>query len=226
MVYNVQAATFRSYTRAALGDSVVYYSWASDGSSPGMIRYSATSANGSVAYVSNPQINDTLQLGSSEVTFIASNGSPSGNQVNVGANTAASLANLLAFLNASADGQIDQCRYSLAGNTLVVVLGGVALAGNYFSLAASTAGAVVSGPTLSGAGGMITMTAPIGDLDEFVGSYVYDCRMELGSDIVPIFGGTITFLQGVTNNQVVAPVYGPPGPPAHADCLLSSLVFG
>jgi hypothetical protein len=49
---------------------------------------------------------------------------------------------------------------------------------------------------------MLTLTAPISDIENFLGSYVYDCRWESldGQNITYLFGGTITFVQGVTRS--------------------------
>ena len=108
------------------------------------------------------------------------------------------MANLLSLLNASTDPQIALCAYTLGGDELSIVFETTSIAGNLFALAATTNGAVVSAPTLFGAGGVLTMTAPVGDIEAFQGAYVYDVRFESGSTVIQLFGGTISFLQGVT----------------------------
>ena len=87
-------------------------------------------------------------------------------------------------------------QYSVSGYTLGIIFKLTTAVGNSFVLAASSAGVTVSGPTLWGAGGMVTFTCPTIDLVNFSGDYVYDCRLELGGINVAMFGGTITFLQG------------------------------
>lgn len=121
-----------------------------------------------------------------------------GNTVPIGITVGKTLANLVSFLENSTDPQISLCEYAVSGNELSITYDSNAIAGNLFAIGASTSNAVASGATLSGAGGILTMTATIGDIEIFNGAYVYDCRFEEGSTIVPLFGGTITFIQGVT----------------------------
>jgi hypothetical protein len=124
-----------------------------------------------------------------------------GNTVPVGLTIGATLANLLSFLNASADPQISLATYALGGAEISIIYDTTSINGNLFALAASSSGVSASAPTLYGAGGVLTMTAPIGDIEAFQGLYVYDCRFEIGSPpttVVQMFGGTLTFLEGVT----------------------------
>jgi hypothetical protein len=121
-----------------------------------------------------------------------------GNNVPIGLTVGNTLTNLLSLLNASVDPQIALCVYALGGDELSIVFETTSIAGNLFALAASSSGVVVSAPTLFGAGGVLTMTAPVGDIEAFQGAYVYDCRFEMGSTVVQLFGGTLTFTQGVT----------------------------
>jgi hypothetical protein len=121
-----------------------------------------------------------------------------GNTAPVGLTIGATLANLISFLNASADPQISLCTYALGGAEISIVYDTTSINGNLFALAASSSGITASAPTLFGAGGVLTMTAPIGDIEAFQGQYVYDCRFELGATVVQMFGGIITFLEGVT----------------------------
>jgi len=194
--YPLSEAAFRSYMRKTPEDPVVLYEWSTDN---GRITFAATAANAIIAYEQNPAPDDTLTLGSSIVTFVAS--PTGGNNVAIAPTLTGTLANLLAFLQASHDSQISRCSYAVAGFELSIAFNNTTLAGNLFAIAASTANAAVSSPTLLGAGGMITMTAPLGDLEDFVGDYSYDVRLELGSSasiVVPLFGGTITLTEGVT----------------------------
>jgi hypothetical protein len=128
------------------------------------------------------------------------------NNVRIGGTLIQTLINLLAFANGSADPQISLCVYSVSGTILAIQYNSAGSAGNLFGIACSTAGAVVSGKTLAGAGGMVTMTAPIADIAAFLGNFVYDCRWESldGRYIIYLFGGTISWLQGVTRTLDVA----------------------
>ena len=48
---------------------------------------------------------------------------------------------------------------------------------------------------------MLTMEAPVEDIEMFTGDYVYDVRFQGdNSTFVPIVGGIITFEQGVTRD--------------------------
>jgi hypothetical protein len=189
-VYPLADGVFRSYMRVNVDDAIVVYEWSTDN---GQITFSPTAANGTIGYAANPAVNDTIDIGTTVVTYVASSGG-----VVIGASLPATMANLLTFLTASVDAQISQCSYAMADNELSIVFKTTALAGNEFPIAASTSGVAVSAGTLQGAGGMITMTAPISDLTAFLGPYFYDVRWEYGATIVQLFGGTIDWLEGVT----------------------------
>jgi hypothetical protein len=106
-------------------------------------------AYGSINFTANPSANDTITLNGTAITFKAA--SPVGNQVLIGANTGATLQNLLAFLQASADVQLVKFRYFVVGNFLYAQSVATGTAGNALTLAASAA--TVSGATLSGGSG-------------------------------------------------------------------------
>jgi hypothetical protein len=125
------------------------------------------------------------------------------NTLPVGANLPQTLTNLLAMLNASTDPQISLATYSASGSgTLNVKYVNAGTLGNQYAIAASSTNVTLSGATLQGAGGILTLTAPLGAMANFLGNFVYDCRFESadGSTIVTLFGGTITFTQGVTRS--------------------------
>lgn len=105
-------------------------------------------ATGSIAFTVNPTAGQTISFSGSTVTFVASGAT--GLQVNIGANLAATLTSLLAFLTASADTNLVTATYSLSGTTLLIqaVTGGTA--GNSKALATTVTGATTSGATLTG----------------------------------------------------------------------------
>jgi hypothetical protein len=77
--------------------------------------------------LNNPQAGDTLTIGGTTVTFVASGAT--GNQVNIVAGAPASTAkNAVSVLNASADAGISQATYSSANNALYVTPKGAAVA--------------------------------------------------------------------------------------------------
>lgn len=69
-------------------------------------------ATGFITFPGNPASSSTITLGGTVVTF--------GTNVAIGASLGATVVNLLAFLNASADANISKCIYSMVGPTLTV----------------------------------------------------------------------------------------------------------
>jgi hypothetical protein len=123
---------------------------------------SAPTAFGSVTYSVNPSAAATVTIGGTAVTFVSA--LTTGNQILIGANLAATLANAVTFLNQSTDVNLSKAVYSVnqAGTALQVVYKTAGTAGNAFTLAASVG--TVSGATLSGGAGtdissMLGMTA-------------------------------------------------------------------
>jgi hypothetical protein len=184
---------FHAEMRDAVDDPVALFEWST---AKGNLTYSQSLANGFISFTANPPAGvpgQIIQLGSSLVTF--------GTDVPIGDTLPQTLASLLAFLQASIDSQIASCTYSVSASTILnVVFTTAGTLGNAFVLNTAVSGASVSGPTLTGGGGLLTMTANVTDIENFDGVYYYDCRWENGSEMVPLFGGTITFVQGVTRD--------------------------
>jgi hypothetical protein len=105
-------------------------------------------ASGTATLTANPASNDTLTINGTAVTFVAAN--PVGNQVLIGANAAATSANLQAFLAASTDVNLSQCSYATAGAVTTVTAIALGNAGNAITLAKSSTAITLSGATLSG----------------------------------------------------------------------------
>jgi phage tail sheath gpL-like len=103
---------------------------------------------GTKAYTAQPVAGQTDTFGTTTVTFVAAN--PTGNQVLIGANLGATLANLLAFLQGSADTSIAQASYALSGSTLQITANVSGSGGNGFSIASTVGGVALSGLTLAG----------------------------------------------------------------------------
>jgi hypothetical protein len=110
----------------------------------------AVAAAGQIIFTATPGIGSTITLNGSVVSFIVHGGSPSGNQVALGTDLPSTLANLLTFLNASADTQIAKCTYAVAVATLNITDKTPGSAGNGFALACTVSGATLSGSTLAG----------------------------------------------------------------------------
>ena len=123
-----------------------------------------TAATGSATFSANPAANDTLTIAGTAVTFVSS--APSGLQVLIGSTLAQTLANLLGFLQTSADTNIVKCTYAVVGSVLNITSVTRGSAGNGLSLAKSSTAITLSGATLSGgvtaiqATGTITVTNP------------------------------------------------------------------
>ena len=135
---------------------------------------------------------------------------PAVNAVHLGSSLPVTIQSLVALLNSSLDPQIGLCTYGYSGSGNVnVTFANAGSNGNSFTINASTANIVPSGPTLTGGGGLLTLTTPLGALQNFLGEFVYDCRWESadGQAIVYLFGGTLDFIQGVTRSyQVTTPL--------------------
>lgn len=118
------------------------------GSSVGFASF-PPAAEGSILFVANPAAADTITLNGTVVTFVA--GAPVGNQVQIGVDLAATMAALVAFLDASADAQLVKFNYSLTGARLNLEAATVGAGGNALTIAASAA--APSGATLTGGTG-------------------------------------------------------------------------
>lgn len=194
-LFPLATGKWRAYMRAVLDDPVVLYQWSTDN---GLIQYGPSYANTVFAFTQLPLPNqETMTLGTTLVQFTS--GPAADLMVPVGPTIGATVVNLFAMLQASADPQVNLCTYQVNGNELLVQYKTTDPAGNEFAVAETNSNNAPLGPTLSGAGGLLTMTAPIEDIDNFEGTYIYDVRWE-GPDgtVIQIFGGSITFSPGVT----------------------------
>jgi|ERR1035437_618961 hypothetical protein len=99
----------------------------------------ASFATGNIIFSSNPLSNATLTLGGTVVTF-----GPAGGNVHIAGSLTDTLANLLAFLNASGNVNLIKCTYVVSGSGLFIRYKTAGI--KTFTLAASAA--TVSGATL------------------------------------------------------------------------------
>lgn len=112
-----------------------------------------TRATGTITFSGNPAVNDTVTVNGQAFTFVVL--SANANQVTIGANAAATAANLLTALQQSTVAGVAQMTYAsnaASGNGLVITATAVATgtAGNAYTLAKSSTVLAVSGATLSG----------------------------------------------------------------------------
>lgn len=105
-------------------------------------------AFGSITFTGPGTNLDTITVGGTVVTLVT--GTPSGNQVQIGATAAATAGNLQTFLQNSPDVNISKCTYSLNGAVITVTFKLIGITGNSFTLAKSSTAITLSGATLSG----------------------------------------------------------------------------
>ncbi len=155
------------------------------GNSSGFNFLKSPTAVGRFTLTANPANNDTITLNGTTVTFIT--GVPTGNQVAIGGSVAATLANLLTFLNTSQDVQILKFTYSVVGNVLALAAAVAGASGNALTIAKTSANITVSGATLAGAVGTDISDELAGRSDSS-GAYVADgLDAETAIDAVTLF---------------------------------------
>jgi len=113
--------------------------------------FTAPTAFGYFDFSGNPAPADDITVNGTLVTFVASGAT--GSQVNIGATLSATLTALAAFLNGSADTNIDDMIYSVVGSKLYCVSKLTGTAGNAYTLAKTSTAITLSGATLSGGTG-------------------------------------------------------------------------
>lgn len=110
------------------------------------------SASGTWTWVATQPVNNsTITIGTTTITFVT--GTPSGNQIKIGATLGATLLNAVTFLNASLDAQIVQASYTLSGVVITATFKVQGTGGNSFAIAASSSpasNATASAATLLG----------------------------------------------------------------------------
>lgn len=110
----------------------------------------AIAATGQIVFGSQPGVNSTITINATVFTFVS--GAPSGNQIQIGANLAATLTAIVTALNGSSVPAVSAATYGqTGGTTLTIVYDTAGPAGNAYTLAASaSSNGTVSGATLTG----------------------------------------------------------------------------
>lgn len=129
-----------------------------------VIKSGTTGATSSISFLSDPTAfgsitiaagnaanNDTVTVNGTAITFKTSN--PAGNQVLIGADEAATAANLQAFLAASDDANLSLAAYSVVGAVVYPVAKISGTGGNAYTLAKSGTNITVSGTNFTGGTG-------------------------------------------------------------------------
>lgn len=187
-IYPLEECSFRAHLRPSLESHIVLREWSTENE---RIEYAPAFAGGLIAFEVNPSPDSTITIGQTVVTFKGS--SPTGNQVLIGGNVAATLASLQTFLSGSADVDLSKCTYVVNGTRLNISAKVAGSASNALALATTVSRAIASGTTLEGGGHLLTMLLPI-DMERLLnGPYVYSVRLEYGEAIVTMFEGKMTF---------------------------------
>lgn len=112
-------------------------------------KIAGVQATGSITFTGQPSTTQTVSIGGTTVEFITSGAT--GLEVDIGVSETASVAALLAFLQASTDPNLSKCTYSAVGTNEILItsiLDGEI--GNAIALATTVTGASVSGAALAG----------------------------------------------------------------------------
>jgi hypothetical protein len=105
-------------------------------------------ASGTITFTGTGSNTDTLTVGGTSIELVT--GTPTGNEVQIGATASATAGNMYTFLAASVDTNISKCTYSLNGAVITATYKLVGTSGNSFSLAKSSTAITLSGSDLSG----------------------------------------------------------------------------
>ena len=106
-----------------------------------------TSGTGTIAYTSNPLITDTLTLNGVICTFVSS--APTGTQILLGANLAATLNNIAAFINASTNAAIHLIGATATTSVLTLTSTITGFTNSNVGFATTTAGTTLTATSLS-----------------------------------------------------------------------------
>ena len=194
-LYDFTEGHWHAMLRKEIASPIAHYEWSTEN---GRITYAQTFAHGEITFNANPILGNNLTLGLAVVEF-------GGTGVTIGDTLAETMQNLLSYLAVSVDENIQRCDYSLtpitSGAILEITYKTAGMLGNAFAIDVD-ANATRSAATLTGGGGMLTLEAPMSDIEAFRGDYYYDIRFQIPEDdlYVPIVGGVITFEQGVTRD--------------------------
>ncbi len=157
-------------------------------------------ASGTATLTGNLSNGNTLTIKGTVITFVS--GTPSGNQVQIGADADATSAALQAFLQASVDVNLAACTYSTIGLVTTITARAYGVAGNSYTLAKSAANITISGAgDLAGGVAADTLTVN-GTAITFVISGPSGSQVVVGATAAGTSANLQTFLQNSTDSNI------------------------
>lgn len=162
-------------------------------------------ASGTITIDTQPDNGDSIVIKGTTVTFVT--GTPSGNQVQIGADEAGTAANLQTFLAASANANLAANTYNTIDTVTTVTARAYGVAGNSYSLTSSAGHILVSG---SGdlAGGVAADTLTVnGTAITFVAASPSGNQVLVGPTVAATSANLQGFLQASTDTNIDAATY-------------------
>ncbi len=162
-------------------------------------------AFGTVTLNAQPDPADTITIKGTTITFVS--GSPSGNQVQIGVNVAATSVALQAFLAASADANLAANTYNTMSLVTTITARAYGVAGNSYSLTKSGANIAVSGAgTLTGGVAADTLTVN-GTVITFVPSNPSGNQVVVGPTVAATSANLQAFLGASEDSNIIEATY-------------------
>lgn len=143
-------------------------------------------ATARLRFSAQPAVNSTITINGTAFTFVASGAS--GAQINIGTDLATTIANAVTVLNASAVAGVALATYAAASPDLTITLDDAGLAGNGFTLAASTSPA--------------SNVALVGTVERIMARWAFS-NQPANNSTISINGQTLTFVaSSASGNQI------------------------
>lgn len=161
-------------------------------------------ASGTITLSGQPSNGDTVTIKGTVVTFVS--GTPSGNQVQIGADATATAAALQAFLQASADTNLAANTYNTIGLVTTITARVYGTAGNAYGLLKSGTNIAVSGATLSGGVAPDTLTVN-GTAITFVAASPSGNQVLVGPTVAATSANLQAFLAASVDSNIAEATY-------------------